>query len=165
MPAPTADPSRDRASVDPAGGRQELELERFLPHRLSVLTNKVSRAIARAYAKQFAMTIPEWRVMAVLERFPGISAAQVAERTAMDKVRVSRAVAGLLRSGRLERVTDKSDRRRTILHLSRDGHRIYEKIAPLALDYERRLLARLTHPDRAVLDELLDRLMDQAENL
>jgi DNA-binding MarR family transcriptional regulator len=78
-----------------------LELERFLPYRLSVLSNRLSNAIARSYEQRFQLSVTEWRVIAVLGRFPGLSANEVAERTAMDKVAVSRAVARLLESGRL----------------------------------------------------------------
>jgi len=73
-----------------------LELERFLPYRLSVLSNRVSQTIADAYVERFGLAVTEWRVIAVLGRFPGLSANGVAERTAMDKVAVSRAVARLL---------------------------------------------------------------------
>jgi hypothetical protein len=41
-----------------------LDLDRFLPYRLSVLSNRVSDAIAKAYSDRFGLTIPEWRVMA-----------------------------------------------------------------------------------------------------
>ena len=47
------------------GGRR-LKLEHFVPYRLSVLTNIVSSAIAGAYAARFGLSIPEWRVIAVL---------------------------------------------------------------------------------------------------
>ncbi len=50
-----------------------LELERFLPYRLSVLSNTVSQAIAATYERRFALTITEWRVMAVLGRYDGLS--------------------------------------------------------------------------------------------
>ena len=90
-----------------------LSLEHFLPYRLSVLANTVSSALAGAYALRFGLTIPQWRVIAVLARTPGLSAADVAERTAMDKVAVSRAVAGLARTGRLRRATAAGDRRRS----------------------------------------------------
>ena len=76
-----------------------LDLEHFLPYRLSVLANTVSTALAGAYALRFGLTIPQWRVIAVLARTPGLAAADVVERTAMDKVAVSRAVAGLARHG------------------------------------------------------------------
>ena len=90
----------------------ELDLGHFLPYRLSVLSNTVATAIAGAYAQRFALTIPQWRVVAVLARAPGLSAAAVADRTAMDKVAVSRAVAGLIRAGRVRRAVARSDRRR-----------------------------------------------------
>ena len=139
-----------------------LNLEAFLPYRLSVLSNTISRAIAADYAERFQLSIPEWRVMAVLRRFPGISAAEVARRTAMDKVRVSRAVASLIRAGRLERTTDRRDRRRSVLRLSSEGRRIYREIVPFALRRERQLYDVLSDSDRADLDRLLAKLMDQA---
>src|SRR3546814_1367690 len=75
---------------------ETLELERFLPYRLSVLSNRVSQKIADTYAERFGLAVTEWRVIAVLGRYPDLSAGAVAERTAMDKVAVSRAVARLL---------------------------------------------------------------------
>src|SRR5689334_12108617 len=95
-----------------------LELDRFLPYRLSVLSNIVSTAIAGAYQDRFGLTIPEWRVMAVLAMNPGLSAAEVAQRTAMDKVAVSRAVASLLKERRIAREMARSDRRRSLLKLA-----------------------------------------------
>lgn len=136
----------------------QLDLEHFLPYRLSVLSNRVSRAIARAYSEQFELGITEWRVLAVLARFPGLSAVEVAQRTAMDKVAVSRAVARLLDSGRLQRETHGDDRRRSVLQLSEDGHRIVDAVAPLALGFEARLLDGMDAAERDLLFRLLDRL-------
>jgi DNA-binding MarR family transcriptional regulator len=138
-----------------------LELERFLPYRLSVLSNRVSQTIADTYVERFGLAVTEWRVIAVLGRFPGLSANGVAERTAMDKVAVSRAVARLLERGLLEREVPGDDRRRSVLALSEAGYRIYDEVAPLALECERRLLAHLEPAERAVLDALIDRLMDE----
>ena len=61
--------------------KSELILENFLPYRLSILSNTVSSMIATTYNKRFGLSIPEWRVIAVLGRFPGLSAVEVAERT------------------------------------------------------------------------------------
>src|SRR5437762_1693246 len=91
-----------------------LALDRFLPYRLSVLSNRISQDIAELYAARFALSVTEWRVLAVLGRYPDISASEVAERTAMDKVAVSRAVATLLRDGRLKRRIHAGDRRRSV---------------------------------------------------
>ena len=136
----------------------ELDLEHFLPYRLSVLSNRISSAIAREYSQRFALTVTEWRVMAVLGRYPGLSASKVAQRTAMDKVAVSRAVARLLESGRIEREFDDDDRRRSVLHLSEAGYAVYDQIVPLALGFEAHLLAEMSQEERDLLFRLLDRL-------
>ena len=137
-----------------------LDLEHFLPYRLSVLSNRISQAIAARYARRFGIGVTEWRVIAVLGRYPGLSAGAVAARTAMDKVAVSRALARLLERELVERDTHGDDRRRSVLALSRAGRRIYDEIAPLALELERRLLSRLDRDERAALDALLDKLAD-----
>lgn len=137
-----------------------LELERFLPYRLSVLSNRISGAIADLYAERFGLGVTEWRVIAVLGRYAGLSANEVAERTAMDKVAVSRAVARLLERGLLERDTHDDDRRRSVLALSGDGLRLHARIAPLALDIEQRLLAGLEPHERTQLQALLDKVGD-----
>ena len=151
---PSASPIRS-GSAEP----EPLDLETFLPYRLSVLSERISNAIARVYAKRFALSIPEWRLIAVLGRFGPLSANGVACRTYMDKVRVSRAVQRLLERGLIERATDAADRRRSILRLSPEGAAIRAEVAPLALDIERRLMAVLSPEDRTQLDRLL-KLLD-----
>lgn len=141
-----------------ANGDGPLVLERFLPYRLSVLSNRISRGLAALYSDQFDLTVPEWRVMAMLGRFPGLSANDVCELTQMDKVRVSRAVARLLASGRIERQRDPSDRRRSNLSLSQDGRRIYRRIVPVARAYEAEILEELDGRQLGELDDLLNKL-------
>ena len=142
-----------------------LVLEAFLPYRLSVLSNTVSSRIAKSYAERFSLTVPEWRVMAVLGRFPGLTAGEVTERTAMDKVQVSRAVARLKKTHRIEQRAVEGDRRARHLFLTEAGEAIYAQIVPLALDYERRVAASLSAGERAQLDRLLDKLAAAAGEL
>ncbi|MGD0192541.1 MAG: MarR family winged helix-turn-helix transcriptional regulator [Rhizomicrobium sp.] len=146
-------------------GDETLDLERFVPYRLSVLTNRVSNAIAREYSQRFGLSIPEWRVMAVLGGSPGLSARDVAARTEMDKVQVSRAVASLMRARRVQRQTDKSDARITRLSLSVRGRAIYDEIVPLARELEREFLAALSPEECAAFDRLLAKLALQAKVL
>jgi len=145
--------------------REKLHLEGFLPYRLSVLSNTVSSAIAAAYFMNFGLSIPEWRVMAVLAANPGLSAAEVTARTAMDKVAVSRAVNALIAAGRLHRTTAPNDRRRTHLALTRAGERVYARVVPMALQYERNLVAPLSARDLATLDRLVRVLLGRAVEL
>ena len=142
-----------------------LVLERFVPYRLSILSNRVSRAIAARYAKAFDLSIPEWRIIAVLGRRPGLTAKEIAEATEMDKVAVSRAVARLTASRRIEAEPDPEDARRQMLSLSAAGASVHAKIAPIALACEERLLASLEPREKAQLNALLDRLLAAAQHL
>ncbi len=141
---------------------KELILEEFLPYRLSILSHSVSNSIATVYDQRFGLTIPEWRVIVILGRFPGLSAVEVADRTLMDKVAVSRAVTKLLKNGRIEREFADADRRRSILNLSDQGKQVLDEIAPLALEMESTLLKGLSQEEVAVLDSIIDRLLEKA---
>jgi DNA-binding MarR family transcriptional regulator len=142
-----------------------IDLEHFLPYRLSVLSNVLSTAIAAAYEDRFGLTIPEWRVIAVLTRYPGLSAREVAGRTRMDAVAVSRAVNRLLKAGRLRRAMAADDRRRSVLQVSAAGAALYREVAPLALAYERELLQTLDPRSRESFDASLRQLMVRADAL
>ena len=143
----------------------ELILENFLPYRLAVLSHTVSTTIAQVYEERFSLSIPEWRVIAILGRYPGLSAVEVAERTVMDKVAVSRAVTKLLKNGRVDREFADADRRRSILNLSEEGRRVHDEVAPLALQFERDLLQGLDADETAKLDVIMDRLLAHARTL
>ncbi len=176
----------DRA---PLAGGKALRLDDFLPYRLSVLTNTISSTLAQSYANRFGISIPQWRVMAVLgsedpahraaksrtantrttarrtanaKSAAGRTANEIVARTRLDKVTVSRAVAGLVAAGRVGRRTDPVDRRRKVLRLSARGRAIYEQIVPLARGYETELLSRLEPGERAALDRLLRHLDESA---
>ena len=159
--------SRNGLAVTPAQSPEPdtLDLDRFVPYRLSVVTNRISNAIAAEYSERFGLSIAEWRVMAVLGSAPGLSARDVATRTEMDKVQVSRAVANLVRKKRVLREVDDADARVSRLFLSSRGKTVYDQIVPLALGLERRLLEILTPEERVSLDRLLRKLSGHAKGL
>jgi DNA-binding MarR family transcriptional regulator len=136
-----------------------LELEHFLPYRLSILSNTVSQSIATEYQDRFELSMTEWRVMTILARFPEISAREVVDRSAMDKVAVSRAVARLVNAGRVDRGIHDGDKRRSVLQLSEAGWAIHDEVAPLARAHERELLARLDEGEQTQLNSILDKLL------
>jgi DNA-binding MarR family transcriptional regulator len=136
-----------------------LQLEHFLPYRLSILSNTISQAIADDYQSRHDISMTEWRVMAVLARYTGLSAREVAERTAMDKVAVSRALARLVEAGRVDRAVHDNDKRRSVLNLSDAGWAIHDEVAPMARAREREVLAKLDAEERVWLTRILDKLL------
>ncbi|MEO0608095.1 MAG: helix-turn-helix domain-containing protein, partial [Pseudomonadota bacterium] len=67
-----------------------LSLDGFLPYRLSVLSNAVSRKIADIYEREFDLSVWQWRIIAVVGEREGLTSTEVAQRTLMDKPTVSR---------------------------------------------------------------------------
>lgn len=136
----------------------DLLLEAFLPYRLSYLTNIISQDLALLYTEKFGIAHTEWRVMAVLGISPGISAGQVAQKTAMDKVAVSRAINNMIKNGLIKRDFSDKDKRRSELKLSKKGRKMYEEIVPLVQNYEQKLIETLNQDEQAALDLILKKL-------
>jgi DNA-binding MarR family transcriptional regulator len=141
-----------------------LILDEYMPYRLSVASNAVSRLIARAYEDRFGLSIPQWRLMAVLHEKPMTQQAIVA-RTAMDKVTVSRAAQVLVTRHLIGRAAHEADGRSHLLALTEQGRALHAEIAPLALAYEAALLSGLTPAEVETLKRLLMRLETAAGKL
>lgn len=139
-------------------GTADFHLEEFLPYRLSVLANRLSRTFARRYQDEFGISIAEWRVIAVLGGFAPLSSNEIGDKTEMDKAKVSRAVAALLKAGLIAREGHPTDQRLIQLTLSRQGRRIYEAIVPRARALEMELTRGLSRQDMARIHALLDQL-------
>lgn len=135
-----------------------LSLDGFLPYRLSVLSNAVSRKIAKIYEQEFELSVWQWRIIAVLGEREGLTSTEVAQRTLMDKPTVSRAAASLIERGILERSIDSDDRRRAPMRLTDEGKAIYAAVIPRAMESERELLDAISAEEAATLHRLLSRL-------
>ncbi len=144
----------------------EFELEYFLPYRLSLLINTISRGIAGSYQRKHDISVTEWRVMAVLGRYSGLTASEVVERTAMDKVAISRTVKSLVDKGLLERKTDPGDRRRRRLYITHNrGQKVLQEIVPLAQSYEQKLLQAMSARELKNLEQSVAKLLESARKL
>lgn len=142
-----------------------LNLERFLPYRLSILSNRVSEIIALTYRDKFALSVTEWRIMAVLGGDPGSSADEVSLKTQIEKSIVSRALQKLLKRHLVIREVDEADRRRQNLFLTNTGKDVYRQIVPMSYDYEEELLECFSQKDRETFDRLIDRLYQHASTI
>jgi DNA-binding MarR family transcriptional regulator len=153
--------SRHGAAM-PSKSVARLQLAQYLPYRLSVAANAASRLIARAYEDQFGLTIPQWRLMAVLGDEGALTQQSLCGRTLMDKVTVMRAAQGLTRRRLVKRQPNAQDGRSHRLDLSPTGYALYCKVIPLAREYESQLLAGMKATDVALLHRLLRHVEDAA---
>jgi DNA-binding MarR family transcriptional regulator len=144
---------------------KSLTLRAFMPYRLSIVSEVVSRVFSHHYEQRFNLTIPEWRVMAVLGENGEQSTQDVIERTQMDRVRVSRAVIRLADKALVTRQPDPDDQRAQRLTLSPAGSGIYQEIVPLAFALQAQLLQLLTAEEAVLLDRLLTKVEAGASQL
>jgi DNA-binding MarR family transcriptional regulator len=135
-----------------------LVLDEFIPYRLSITSNLVSDSIARAYQSLFGLTIPEWRLVAVIAEGDGITQQAIGARTLMDKVTVSRAAIALVDRGLLARRGNPDDRRSHLLELTEAGRALHAAVAPKALDLESRIFSTFAPADVAQFMAMLRRI-------
>jgi len=149
----------------PKSARSLLELERFLPYRLNVVAESVSRALSQLYAERYGIGVPEWRVIATLGEYERMTARDIGTHSRMHKTKVSRAVAALEKKELIERAPNEDDMREAFLALTARGLRVYQDLAPRALAFERALDKSLGNGERAHLDAILRRLEQRAQEL
>lgn len=135
-----------------------VNLARFMPYRLSVVTDAVSRSLAAVYADRFDLTRDEWRVLAQLADGAPMKSTELGQRTSLPKMQVSRALARLEGDGLVKRETDRADRRNHVVNLTREGRALYARVEPLVLEREAYLMAALTVEERVALERALEKV-------
>lgn len=135
-----------------------LRLADFLPYRLSYTSNRVSGKIAQVYQSLFGLSIPEWRLIAMLAEQPGTTQQAIGSLTGMDKVTVSRAAVSLVDRALVARAPNLEDKRSQLLSLTHTGLQLYADVAPKAKEMEAAIFSSLSHEERSTLRKLLIRI-------
>ena len=142
-----------------------MELEKFFPYRLAVLSEQVSLATAQVYRERFSLTRDDWRVLAALADQGEVRTADVKERTTLDKMQVSRALARLEEAGLVARAPDPQDGRAWRVRLKPAGQALFRKIVPMVQAREEYLLSDLTPEEQTVLSSALEKVEARARQL
>ena len=142
-----------------------LKLEEFLPYRLNVVASLTSQALSRIYADRYGIGVPEWRVLVTLGQYGVMTGKAIGAHSHMHKTKVSRAVAVLEKRKLLARQTNRADLREAFLSLTPTGVEIYRDLAPIALDFARRLGEVIEPADRVAFNRAVDRLTERSAML
>lgn len=127
--------------------------------KLVRVVNLTARPFHERVGREHQLTLNEWRTMAVLGAQPGLTASQVADQTGLDKMAVSRALAGLKRHRRVQCREDPTDQRRSRLHLTAAGKALHATVSELGREREAALFAGVGADELARLGSTLDRLI------
>jgi DNA-binding MarR family transcriptional regulator len=142
-----------------------IPLAKFLPYQLSITSNAVSGRIAQEYRQRFGLSVPEWRVMAVLGDSGALTQRDLTQRTLMDKVAVNRACKVLEERGLAMRTPNAQDGRSHHLDLTDSGREMHGQIMPLAREMEQRVFAGFSSEELERFSSLLQRVRGQVGDL
>jgi DNA-binding MarR family transcriptional regulator len=158
-------PDRDEpgATVVPRNGG--FVLDTWLPHEFSFIANHFSAVLEGMYSRRYGISVTGWRIIAVLANHAPLSAKELAERTAMNPVAITRSVDDLVRVGMVRRRIDARDRRRVVLRLSDKGVATYREVIPVAIRMEDELLRYLPREEVMRLRQTMSLLAKRAEAL
>jgi len=132
--------------------------------KLVRVVNLTARPFQQRVGRQHQLTLNEWRAMAALGERPGLTATQVADTTGLDKMAVSRALAGLKRHKRLQRHDDPTDQRRSRLYLTAAGKALCATVSTLGREREAQLFAGVDAQELARMSATLDKLIESVSN-
>jgi DNA-binding MarR family transcriptional regulator len=153
-----------RKQADPDDS-ELVRLRDFLPYKLVVLADQISRSLSELYEVRFGLTRQEWRVLAALADNGSISSLDVSKYSTLDPMAVSRASSLLEEKGYIVREQSADDGRLKVLRSTRSGRALYRKIMPLAIDRERYLTEPLSRAERESFEATVDKLLTRARTL
>jgi DNA-binding MarR family transcriptional regulator len=139
-------------------GRLQIDFDNFLPFSLTAVANRIARSASRSYLRRFGIGINEWRTIANLRAWPGITANLICQRSGLDKAAVSRSLKLLEDAGVVCSSGDLVDMRGRSMKLTEKGDDLHDRLILVALERETRLLAGFTPLERAQLLSFVERL-------
>ncbi len=137
---------------------QGITAERLLGQRIHAFSNMISGHFFRRTEQPFGVSLAEWRVLRSVLLEPGTSQGEIATSQGLNVMNVSRAVAGLRRTGLIETSADPADRRRTQLSPTELGRQIGADITERERLVYEHLFSVLSGDEVTQLNQLLERV-------
>ena len=119
------------------------EAQRFVDDYLPALLAQASHLISSEFhvvARQHGFSVAEWRVLATLAGGEAISIGRLAQISITKQPTVTRLLDRMAAKGQVERLPHDSDRRITLVRMTRAGARTVARLIELAREHERRVL-------------------------
>jgi len=159
-------PQRDAAPAADTSRLLGLEvLEHALPYKLYKLALRGSRAKSAYIKREVGLSIDEWKVLLLIGTFSPLSTKEVAARSTLDKVRVSRTTDRLVRQRLVTAQRDPSDRRKVELKLTRLGKTKYRGVVASLTAWDTAFVQALDPRSVALLIKLLQTLDQRIDEL
>lgn len=139
-----------------------LTVDDFLTTMLSQLVNALRRTVTQPYAEQFELTVPEWRLLALLAHAGELPFSELVVQSSSDKALVSRTLRLLEQRG-LVKLTSAGNtpRKKLFCSVTRAGMALHDQVIPLARSHQAAVLRLLDTGEREALYRALRKLHAQ----
>lgn len=124
-----------------------MTLESFFPYQLAIVAEAFSRNLTEVYGREFGLSREEWRLLFLLAEEEEVSSPDLARRTTLDKVQVTRASQRLEEKGLLTRKVAETDRRLRIYRCTDEGRALFSEALPQVEGRARRILDEMSSAD------------------
>lgn len=148
-----ANPTRLRDGVE------ILDIAHYAPFLLNAVSNAWGRKTSTIYRNDFGLGLVEWRVIAMLNIEPSITASRVCDVIRLDKAAVSRALKHLLEKGLLSFEQPSNDPRKRLWRLSEEGLKTHDALLSVALSCENELVAGVAPEDLDVFLRVMRQML------
>lgn len=143
-----------------------LNVEDFLTFRLTRLTNSLRNNLTKRYLEEFELSLPEWRLLALVTRFSPLRFSELTQRSHMDKGQVSRTLRVMTDRGltKTRIIAQRGSRSAEALAapvsvaVTAKGTKLYKSIMPVAQRRQTQLLELMSPAERLALFATLEKL-------
>jgi len=143
-----------------------LNVDEFLTFRLTRLSNALRTNLTKRYLEEFGLSLPEWRLLALVTRFSPLRFSELTSRSSMDKGQVSRTLRQLDKRGLIKMKVVKNKGSRStealaapvVVAVTPAGKNLHKDVLPVARKRQAEFLMTLTESERAALYATLDKL-------
>jgi DNA-binding MarR family transcriptional regulator len=133
-----------------------LHVEDFITFRLTRLSNALRTNVTKRYLEEFGLSLPEWRLLALVTRFSPLRFSELTARSNMDKGQVSRTLRVMTKRGLTKMKTLK--RGSAYAEALAKGKSLYKSVLPTAQRRQAEILLTMTESERVALFNTLDKL-------
>lgn len=156
--APANEPLDDDCRRD---GQEVLELS--IPHKLYRVAVKGTNAKSEFIRAQVGLSINEWKVLLLVGALAPVSTKGIAERSTLDKTKVSRTTTALMAAGLISAERDPDDRRKLDLQLTVRGLEKFRKVVACLRVWDEQLMQAIEGVPPGDLGSMLDQLDRQTD--
>lgn len=143
-----------------------LNVEDFLTFRLTRLSNSLRNNLTKPYLEEFELSLPEWRLLALVTRFSPLRFSELTQRSSMDKGQVSRTLRVMTDRGltKTRVIAQRGSRSSEALAapvsvaVTAKGKSLYKHVLPVAQRRQAQILEVLSQSERLALFSTIDKL-------